>query len=508
MSRFAPSPPVLSGRLAACIAIAAPLVLAGCASPKAAFAPVDAKAAIAEQWQAPLPHAGQASELQHWWAQFDDPLLQRLIEAAQDESPTLASAAANIGDARAARVSNAAALLPAVAAVGSASRGRTDLSSSAVSTASLELQATWELDLFGANRAGVDAAEARLAASEASWHDARVSVAAEVARTYIDLRACEAHVQQAERDANSREQTARVTDAATAAGMRSPATAELARASAAEGKVIQVQREGQCALLVKALVALTALDEPGLRTALAGNASRLPAPARLVVAAVPAEVLAQRPDIHVAARDVLAASADAAQADARRWPRISLSGSIGTARLVGAGVRTDGSVWSLGPVVISFPLFDGGTRRANAQAARIRYEAATVIYAGRLRQAIHEVESALVTLDSAARRSENAEAARDGYERAYQAVAASYDAGSASVFDLEDARRSGVAAQGSLIELQRERVAAWVSLYRALGGGWSPEVSERLDSQMSPALTIPKKPTQVAAVTAPAGPRN
>lgn len=508
MSLFAPSPPALSRRLAACIAIAAPLVLVGCTSPGAAFAPVDANAAIAERWQAPLPHAGQASELQHWWEQFDDPLLPLLIEAAQDESPTLARAAANIADARAARVSGGAALLPTVDAVGSASRGRTDLSSSAVSTASAELQASWELDLFGANRAGVDAAEARLAASEASWHDARVSVAAEVARTYIDLRACEAHVQQAALDATSREQTARVTDVAAAAGMRSPATAELARASAAEGRAIQVQREGQCALLVKALVALTALDEPGLRAALGSTTSQLPVPARFTVAEVPAEVLAQRPDIHVAARDVLAASADAAQADARRWPRITLSGSIGSARLVGAGVRTDGSVWSLGPVAISFPLFDGGTRRANAQAARIRYEAATVIYAGRLRQAIQEVENALVTLDSAARRSENAEAARDGYERAYQAVSASYDAGSASVFDLEDARRASVAAQGSLIELQRERVAAWVSLYRALGGGWSPAVSERLDSQTTPALPIPTMPTQVAAVTAAATPRN
>jgi outer membrane protein TolC len=99
-----------------------------------------------------------------------------------------------------------------------------------------------------------------------------------------------------------------------------------------------------------------------------------------------------------------------------------------------------------------------------------------------VRTAIQEVEGALVTLESTARRSESAKAATDGFERSYRATAAGCDAGATSLFDLEDARRSLVAAQSTSIELRRERLLAWITLYRAMGGGWSPTSQERLAS--------------------------
>ena len=400
--------------------------------------------------------------------------MPRLIEAAQRASPTLAQAAANMADARALRVTRGAALLPSLGVVASTTRGRSELAAPAGQVSSSGLEAAWELDLFGANRAGLAAAEGRLESSQAGWHDARVSVAAEVARNYIELRACEAQVQQARIDAASRAQTSRLTELAAAGGIRAPATADLARASAAQGEVALEERRVQCDLLVKALVALTAQDEPALRRELAEQAARLPQPPEFGVSTVPAEVLAQRPDIHAAGWDVAAASADSMQANAQRWPRITLAGSIGAARMSSPGVSTDGTVWSVGPIAITFPLFDGGMRRANAQAAKVRYEAATTAYAARLRTAIQEVEGALVTLESTARRGETANVAANGFERAYRATAASYDVGAASLFDLENARRSLVSAQSTLIDLRRERLLAWVSLYRSLGGGWSP----------------------------------
>src|SRR5690606_7343655 len=90
-----------------------------------------------------------------------------------------------------------------------------------------------------------------------------------------------------------------------------------------------------------------------------------------------------------------------------------------------------------------------------------------------LRGAVREVESALVALNSTAARNEDARIAAEGFERSYRATESRYKGGVASLFELEDARRSAVAAQGALIDLQRERVAAWIALYRALGGGWS-----------------------------------
>jgi outer membrane protein, multidrug efflux system len=465
-----------------CAAIGLLLVLAGCASTAPALAPERAGAQLATQWHAPLPHGGRVDDLRQWWSQFDDPLMPRLIDAAQRASPTIAQAAANIADAKASHVTRGAALLPSLDIAASATRGRSELVAPMGNASSLGLQTAWELDLFGANRAGLAAAEARLASSQAGWHDARVSVAADVARNYVELRACEAHVQQAGIDAASRAQTFRLTEWATAGGIRSPAAADLARASAAQGEVALEARKAQCDLLVKALVALTAQDEPDLRRALAEKVAQLPLPLEFGVRTVPAEVLAQRPDIHAAGREVVAASADSTQAKARRWPGVTLAGSIGAARVSSLGVSTDGTVWSVGPVAITFPLFDGSVRRANAEAAQVRYATATTVYAARLRTAIQEVEGALVTLESTARRSESASVASNGFERSYRATAASYHAGAASLFDLEDARRSLVAAQSTLIELRRERLLAWIALYRAMGGGWSPTPQERLAS--------------------------
>ncbi|UYG04406.1 efflux transporter outer membrane subunit [Halomonas sp. LR3S48] len=458
-------------------------LLAGCVSTQPETIPGSAAAPVAAQWHAPLPHGGQLGDLSRWWAQFDDPLMLRLIEAGQQVSPTVAQAAARIADAQAARVAQSAALLPSLDASASASRGRTDLDTPVGTETSAGLQLGWELDLFGAGRAGVNAAQARLESSQADWHDARVSVAAEIATTYVELRACEALAQQAEIDTQSRVQTAQVTRLTADKGFRPPAEADLANASAAQGNVTLIEQRTQCELLVKALSALAAQDEAALRRELATTNGRLPRPAELSVTAMPAEVLAQRPDIHAAARDVVAASADSDQARAQRWPRIGLAGSIGTTRISSGGISTNGSVWSIGPLTVTLPLFDGGTRRANAEAARARYEAATTVYAARLREAIRDVEDALVTLDSTAKRSEDAAIAADGFERSYQATEASYRIGTASLFELEDARRSMVAAQSAVIELQRERITAWIRLYRALGGGWPADENKDHDNE-------------------------
>lgn len=469
------------------------VALAGCASPRQE--PPN-KTAVAAQWHAPLPHEGRIESLAHWWAQFDDPLLPRLIEAAQHASPTLAQAAANIAAAQATRASSDANRWPSLEAVASTTRARTDQTTPDTNTSSLGLQATWELDLFGAQGAGLSAAQARLVSSEAGWHDARVSVAAEVARHFVELRACEAQLEQARTDNHSRAETSRLTALATAEGLRSSVASDLASASAAQGELALAARRAQCDLLVKALVALSTWSEPELRQALSVRTAQLPQPAAFVVGRVPANVLAQRPDLYAAAHDVLAASADAARAEALRWPRITLAGSIGTSRESSVGVSSSGTVWSVGPIAISFPLFDGGIRRANEQAARARYEAATAVYAGRLRTAIQDVEGALITLDSGMRRSEQARRAAQGFERAFLAARAAYGAGVASLFDLEDARRSLIEAQSAWIDLRREQLLAWITLYRHTGGGWSPPAADLPEQH-------PKKQSEASATDRP-----
>jgi NodT family efflux transporter outer membrane factor (OMF) lipoprotein len=461
--------------------------LAGCA----ATAELPAPAAPAAAWHAPLPHGGRLGELNRWWSQFDDPALAELIDAAEAVSPNVASAAARIADARARRAAAIAALLPSLDATASVGRGRQDVSVPVGTSQGVGVQASWELDLFGRNRATRDAAEARLEGAEGTWHDARVIVAAETANQYVALRACEALLAQARLDAASRAETARLTELSMQSGFEPRANAALTRASAAQGSVLAKQQGEQCDQAVKSLVALTGLPEPALRSRLAAATTRLPEPAAIAVPEVPAAALAQRPDVLARDRELVAASADIGAARAAQWPRITVAGSIGAARFESGPGTLSGTTWSLGPIAVSLPLFDAGARRANVVAARARYDEAASAYAATLRSAIREVESALVTLQGTADRKADAQTAADNFEVSYRATEARYKSGFGTLFELEDARRSALAAQNTLIDLRRERVAAWIALYRALGGGWSPLA----DARTAAASSSPRLPS-------------
>lgn len=455
------------------LSIAITLLLAGCASSAPTPSLHQPGRKVAAEWNAELPHQGQVSNLSHWWSQFNDPLLIRLIEAGQRVSPTPAEAVARISDARANKIAQRAGLLPLLNSSVSANRGRSQLLDPVTKASSTSLDVSWELDVFGANRAAVRAAQARLESAEARWHEARILVAAEIATTYTDLRVCESLIDQSEREVESYEQTTQVVDLLARAGFETHAAADQARATAAQGQSRLVEQRANCDLLIKSLVALTDEDEGVLRRDLLASAATLPKPAEFTVAPIPAEALAQRPDIFAAARDVETASAEADQAEARRWPRVTLTGSIGNSQITSGGVTTDGRVWSVGPVAVTMPLFDGGALKANAHAAHARYQASAISYAARLREAVREVESAFVALESVANRERNLFAAAEGFASAYAAVNERYTHGAASLFELEEIRRSMIDAERAVVSLQRERIVAWIDLYRAIGGGWS-----------------------------------
>lgn len=451
------------------------LLLTGCAAPVPMPSTTPPPMRTPQVWHAPQPPADAQAALRDWFDQFDDPVLLALIDAAQAASPSIAAAASRIEQARANSVAAEAQLLPALNANANASAGRSDLATPRAGFATANLQASWELDLFGANRAGREAALARLQGAQAGWHDARIAVAAETAASYNALRACEALVVQTEADTRSRAETARVTELAAKAGMFAPASAALARASAAQGRSLLAGQQMQCALLFKSLVALTALDDAALREQLAPRTARQPVPAGLAVQSVPAAALAQRPDLAAAERQVVAAAEDTAQSQALRYPRIGIAGSVGPAWLRVESMTTNGTLWTLGPLQVSLPLFDGGTLVANVVAARARYDEAVSAYQGLVRNAVREVEAALITLDASAQRVHDTQVAIDGFEASLKAADARFRGGLGSLFELEDARRSDLVARSALIELQREQVAAWINLYRALGGGWRRE---------------------------------
>ena len=493
--RPAAFPDVRIARLATSLAFGVSL-LAGCAvtSPPGAVG-----ADLPPQWYAAVPaptldagvaHDASLSGLSRWWQLQNDALLVELIDAAQRVGPSVITARANIAQARAARSISGGALLPSLDGVGSVSRGSAAQGgapsgggpgSLVSTTAQLGLQASWEVDVFGKNAAKRDAAQERLMASQAQWHDARVVVAAEVASQYYSLRSCEKQLAVTARDAQSRAETSRLTALATQAGFGAPAVAALARASAAEGASRLTQQRAQCAVRVKALVALTALDEPLLAQKLARSLIDSPdgPPQQPImnVASVPAQAIGQRPDVYSAARDVSAASFDVGSAAAARLPRLTLAGNIGTGRTRASGMSQSFDTWSFGPLSLTLPLLDGGISRGNLDIANARYEEAVGKYKSVVRLAVREVEEALVNLQSTADRAGDTETAAEGYRASFAGTEARYKAGLASLVELEESRRTLLAAQSALLTLQLERRNAWIALYRVLGGGWQLEAN-------------------------------
>ena len=444
------------------------------------------------QWHASLPHGGDPTRLATWWSQFDDPLLAELIAAAEHDNPGLDQALARIAQSRAGVAAARSALFPALAAnaIGQASGGELGPLTPNQTLGKAALDAAWEIDLFGANQRRREAAQARYEGAQAMWHDARVSLAAEVAQTYVGLRACEWLAKSGEEDLASRRESERLTQLRVGAGFDAPTDGALSMASAAEAEARLNAQQAECDISVKALVELSQLDEAELRRRLAGRSGILPTPSMFSVQQIPAQVLAQRPDIAAVERQLAAASAEIGVAEAARYPSLSLLGSVGLQSLSSGGVTLDGSLWSFGPS-LNLPIFNAGRLAADADAAQARYDEARASYSGRVRQAVREVEQALVRLNSASTREDTARRAAEGYHTVFLAAGQRLRVGAGSLLELEEARRIAVAARTSLLAVQRERVSAWISLYRAAGGGWSPTAEQR--PEPSPTI-LPENP--------------
>ncbi len=433
---------------------------------------------LAANWQAARPHNASKVALSEWWQQFGDPVLIRLINQTQAENASLAQAQARISQARGLVIAAGAATQPSLDVGASFNRAATSFGGPIFirSLTQVQAQSAWEIDLFGANQREREAAAARLDARQADWHDARVAVAVETANLYMQLRFCELQVALFEEDLKSRRETARLTDLSAKAGFQAPANAALIRASASDSAARLIGQQAECDLTIKALVALTAVDEKVLRSGLDTGKAKQPNVGEFEIAAVPADLLGQRPDLASAERDLAAASADIGVAEAARYPRLSLSGSIAPIILAAAGQTIRATTWSIGPA-LTLPVFDGGRRLANVETAKANYQLAETNYRSKARQAVREVEDALIRLGSANNRKADVNAAADGYRANLAAAQSRFGAGLGSALELEESRRLALAAEANVIAIQRDRITAWISLYRAMGGGWSAPTS-------------------------------
>ncbi|HSH98029.1 MAG: efflux transporter outer membrane subunit [Methylophilaceae bacterium] len=444
--------------------------------------PAPEQVGIADQWHAKLPHGGELKNLAQWWQQFNDPAMTSLIEQAEKNNPSIAKAVGSVREARANLRIQKANQLPTLDGSAGVTRAKsgtsfggntTGITTSAgnneQTTQTASLDASWEIDLFGKIRRGVEASRANLASSEFNWNDARVSLAAEVANAYINLRQCETLVNVYETELGSNLETDRLTNLKLKAGFVPPSDQMQTEAAIAESETKLETQKSNCAQYVNQLVALTSLPYAEVEQQLATKVAQIPMPPAKGVPAIPAITISQRPDVAATERSLNAASANIGVAIAKRLPSISLTGAIGVTSISSQSYNT----WSFGPS-LSLPIFDGGSGAANVEAARAKYDQALATYRSQVLTAVQEVENALVRVDSITRREVSAEKAEERYSRYFASIQQKYQLGAASLLELEQVRRTLLSSREQLAAAKLERSAAWVALYKAAGGGWQP----------------------------------
>ncbi len=449
------------------------LILSSCTSLAPQRAASD-QVEIPAAWSAADVSAqASATSLAQWWSRFDDPLLTCLVAEALQANTSVKTAQAALRQARAQRDVAAAGLRPTLDGSASAQRGRVGGGSSS-NTFKAGLDASWEPDIFGANRSALDAGNATLRASAASLGDVRVSIAAEVALGYIGLRAAQARLAIAEANLASQLDTQEITQWRLQAGLVSSLEAEQSRSATEQTRAQLPVLQTSIEQSRHALAVLTGQPPAALATLLAA-AGPVPQAADNLVLSFPAETLRQRPDVRAAEHRVDAALAKVAEADAARKPSFRLGGSLGLSALT-LGALTDGaSVVSSLLAGVSLPIFDGGAARAQVRAQQAALEQADTAYQATVLTALKDVENALVALRGDRERLLRLNLAAESAGNAARLARQQYDSGLVDFQVVLETQRNQLSTQDSVASAQADLGADHVRLYKALGGGWQPD---------------------------------
>lgn len=449
------------------------LVMGGCASPSQLPAAPE-RPAVPAQWVA-APASQQADSLAQWWQRFNDPTLTDLVTQALRANTGVQAAQAALRQARALRDAQAAANGPSIGASASAQRSQNG-NADASTRYQAGFDASWEPDLFGRNRATLDAAEASARAAAASLGDVQVSLAAETAVAAIELRGLQARLAIARRNLAAQQETLQITRWRVQAGLASSLDLEQAITATEQTRAQIPALQAGIGQSLNALAVLTGRP-PGALQTLVEPVAAIPAPPASLTLAFPADTLRQRPDVRQAEDQWQAARARLSAAEAARYPSLRLSGSLGLAAL-GLGSLTDGaSVLRSLLAGVSAPLFDGGALRSQAQAQQAAVDQAEAGLQGAVLNALKDVENALLAIDGNRERLARQQAAAEAAANAELLARQRYESGLIDFRTVLDTQRSLLAAQDSVASTQATLSADHVRLYKALGGGWQPEAA-------------------------------
>lgn len=459
--------------------LAAGMLAVGCAAVGPDYTPPEPQAPAA--WNTTLSVELTATpndpeDLAAWWRHFGDPALSDLIDRAVAGNPDVKTARARVREARARRGVADADVWPSLDAAAAYARSRMGgdslMAAEERSLYSVELDAGWELDLFGGVRRSVEAADADLAAARESLHDTLVSLAAETALNYMDVRTFQTRLTAAESNLDLQRQTLALTEYRHQAGL----TDALAVAQARYGMEttqaqIPILRDG----LTQAVNRLSVLTgrPPGTLNQLVSDSRPIPAIPATVAVGVPAEALRRRPDVRQSERRLAAQTARIGVATADLYPKLTLTGVIGLESVSSSDLFTAGSrIWRYGPG-LSWRVFDGNAIRQNIEIQSALQEQAWLNYEATVLSALEETENALIAFMEEQDRRSALRRAVQAAEEAARLSEDKYRAGLADFALVLDAQRSLVSLEDQLGQSDGAVASQLVRVYKSLGGGWT-----------------------------------
>ncbi|MCF8709620.1 efflux transporter outer membrane subunit [Rhizorhapis sp. SPR117] len=406
-----------------------------------------------------------------------------MIAQADANSPDVRVAQARLREARANRDAIAGARLPRLNASGAATTNRVS-ENGQIPIGNIPgfprdydlydagFDASWEIDLWGHAARQTEAASARAQAAEAEQRSVLVSLHAEIAQSYVDLRAAQALLASAKADALAQDQLARLTQQRFEAGESSRSdyirAESRARAAAAQAPVL----EADIRAAAYRIALLVGQPPEAMNDPLLGNAP-IPTPPADIAMGLRSDMLRRRPDIQAAERRLAAATADVGVATAELFPRFSLIGSIGQQARTPGDLTDNASMrFQFGPS-LHWPIFSGGAIRAQIRGADARADAAAANYEKAVLTALNESETAANRLKNTAETLMQSLAARDAQQQALGFAEQRYRSGEENRLSLLQAQSTYAETQKALSQAQAAHVRAAISLYKALGGGWS-----------------------------------
>jgi multidrug efflux system outer membrane protein len=452
-------------------------VLSGCATVGPDY--VRPEVSIPDRWNAetgptPTDKSTEANMLAEWWSTLNDPELTSLIERAIQGNLDLHKATTRVREARARRGIAKADLFPTLDTTGSASWSHSSEDKGTDKTSDLysaSFDAGWELDVFGGVRRSVEASQADLEGSYEDLRDVLVSLLAEVALNYVEVRTFQDRLAVAEANLAVQNETYQLTLWRYQAGLSDELAVQQARYNLESTRSqIPTLRTGLEEAMNRIAVLLG--EQPGKVHEELKKPVPIPAAPLKVAVGVPADVLRHRPNVRRTERELAAQTARVGVATADLYPKLSLSGSIGLEALSLNGFFSSATKTVTGGSLITWPIFRGGSIRQNIEVQSALQEQALIQYEAAVLSALEEVDNALVAYAEEQDRRETLRAAEEAAQKAAELAQHKYEAGLTDFNNVLDAQRSLLTFQDQLAQSNGTVITNLIKLYKALGGGW------------------------------------